>query len=81
MTYCKNCGKLLNPQTLICDACGTDYNETPKKPECEHIYDKVCFAADTLRCCDTLIFKCAMCGALLKVPLSDELTNFLRGVF
>ena len=33
--YCENCGKIINRKTLICDACGTDYNE---KPACEHFF-------------------------------------------
>lgn len=31
--YCENCGKILNKNTLICDACGTDYNDCPN---CEY---------------------------------------------
>lgn len=36
--FCEGCGKVINPQTLICDACGTDYNE---KPQCDCLYDQM----------------------------------------
>lgn len=75
MTYCKNCGKIINPKTLICDACGTDYNE---KPRCEHLCDKVGISFDMLEFRGTLSFKCQKCGELLKIPATYELIKYME---
>ena len=56
---CVNCGKIVNSSTLICDACGTDYND---KPKCEHLYDKYFVRENPLNLTIELSFKCEHCG-------------------
>ena len=82
---CENCGKILNPRTLICDACGTDYNE---KPKCEHFYTKYHMNQDIKHCAIRLELKCERCGETTVLNISeyafDELatgytTWFARG--
>ena len=72
MRYCKNCGKLINPSTLVCDACGTDYND---KPKCNHLYSRLAFSDDAVRCCGTILFQCRYCGYVLKVPVETAIVR------
>ena len=75
MKICEGCGKLINPQTLICDYCGRDYNE---KPKCDCLYDQIGFWEDTIRCCGTLGFRCKKCGNILKVNVTESLISYLE---
>ena len=72
--HCDGCGKVINPKTLICDACGTDYNE---KPQCNCLYSEVAFYEEPIQCCRVLLFKCKKCGNVLNVPVSETLIEFL----
>lgn len=69
---CENCGKLVNPKTLICDACGTDYNE---KPKCEHFYNKYYAYRNIKDCSVILSLKCERCGEVTDLKCSEEMFN------
>ncbi len=73
-TECVNCGKILNLQTLICDACGTDYNP---KPKCDHIYDHWEIIPKSLECAYDLMFLCQNCGEITKVRCTEGLARDL----
>lgn len=79
MKYCKNCGKLINPSTLVCDACGTDYNE---KPKCEHFYTKWSFVPNPKECAGLFMFKCEKCNEVITLNCSERVWHdiFGRGV-
>lgn len=75
--YCENCGKLLNKHTLICDACGTDYNE---KPECEHLYDKYMIVPHEMDQTIWLHLRCSKCNEVTALicsrgMIADLVTN------
>ena len=75
--YCENCGKLLNKNTLICDACGTDYNG---KPICEHLYDKYMIVPHEIDQTIWLHLRCSKCKestALIcsRGMIADLVTN------
>lgn len=73
---CVNCGKILNPQTLICDACGTDYNE---KTKCEHIYDMWEIVPNPRECAYDLYLFCGNCGETTVLKCSEGLgRDFVR---
>ena len=75
--YCENCGKILNKSTLICDACGTDYNDYPK---CEHIYSKYMIEPVGLDNTVNIHFKCAKCKETISLKCEiDLLINLARG--
>ncbi len=74
---CENCGKIINPNTLICDACGTDYNE---KPKCEHFYTKWNFAPNPINCSAVLMFKCEKCNEVITLNCSETMCrDMFRG--
>lgn len=65
-TICNNCGRPINRKTLICEYCGTDYNEYDPVPKCEHVYDKV-YACQNIKDLTTnLTFHCKNCGEEAK---------------
>ena len=74
MKYCKNCGKLINPSTLVCDACGTDYNE---EPNCEHFFTDWKYARNPLENSTCLLFKCSKCNKVVLMNCSDDM---IRGM-
>lgn len=77
---CVNCGKIVSPQTLICDACGTDYNE--EKPKCEHFYTEWKWNQDPLHCSIILLLKCEKCKEVTLLNCSkDMLFAMLKNVF
>lgn len=67
---CVNCGKIINPKTLICDCCGTDYNE---KPKCEHLYTEWNFAPNPRTNSAVLMFKCEKCNEVITLNCSDRM--------
>lgn len=70
--FCVNCGKILNPKTLVCDACGTDYND---KPKCEHFYTKYFFERDLIKCSVDWCLKCEKCGEVTRFACSENMIN------
>ena len=62
--YCENCGKILNKKTLICDACGTDYNE---KPKCEHLFNQYTLIPNQREQTYTLGFRCQKCRETIEL--------------
>ena len=72
MKYCKNCGKLINPSTLVCNACGTDYND---KPKCKHFYTKWMREPNPQECAELLMFKCNKCGEVITLNCSDRMCS------
>ena len=78
---CVNCGKIINPKTLICDCCGTDYND---KPKCEHFYTKWMHMPNPIECADLLMFKCEKCNEVITLNCSvnmyhDVLEMLMKG--
>lgn len=67
---CVNCGKIVSEKTLICDACGTDYN---KKPKCEHFYNQYCACRNLKDCSVILSLKCKRCGEVTDLKCSEEM--------
>jgi len=74
--YCENCGKILNKKTLICDACGTDYNE---KPPCDHFFDKYILQPEFRSVSFILGFKCKKCGEIVKLNCDEQMIFRLTG--
>ena len=68
--YCECCGKPINNRTLICDACGTDYNE---KPICEHIYGMIEMCDDPKYLLTHLYLKCEKCGEVTSLKCNSRL--------
>jgi len=68
--YCECCGKPLNKRTLICDACGTDYNE---KTVCDHVFDEFEMCDDPLNLITNLFFKCEKCGEVISLKCNSRL--------
>ncbi len=68
--YCENCGKILNKKTLICEACGTDYNE---KPECDHIYNEYMICEEPLGMKIMLHFRCEKCNEVTVIPCRESM--------
>lgn len=67
---CVNCGKIINPKTLICDCCGTDYNE---KPKCEHLYTEWKYSEDPIHNGFKIWLKCERCGEFTELNCSKDL--------
>ena len=67
---CVNCGKIVNPNTLICDACGTDYNE---KPKCDHFYTEFMYERLPINRSVVVMLKCGRCGEITSLNCSEEL--------
>lgn len=74
MKLCINCGKINNPETLFCDACGTDYNV---KPKCEHLYTEWRYADDPIKQCVRLLLKCGKCDEVITLTCSENMMNSL----
>ena len=74
--YCENCGKILNKDTLICDACGTDYNERPK---CEHFYTNYMIEPIELDNTVNIHFKCGKCKESIILKCDIDLLISLTG--
>ena len=74
-TVCSNCGRPINHKTLICEYCGTDYNEYDPVPECEHVYNRV-FVTRNIKdlTCD-LIFQCKHCGEEVTLKCEDYMIS------
>ena len=73
---CENCGKLVDPDTLICDACGTDYNE---KPKCEHFYSKWIWTPNPKECAILMMFKCEKCNEVITLNCSESMCRDMFG--
>ena len=74
--YCENCGKIINKKTLICDACGTDYNE---KPACEHFYNHYMLMPEPKTASFILGFKCRKCHDTIKLNCDEDMILRLTG--
>lgn len=74
--YCENCGKILNKKTLICEACGTDYNE---KPKCDHFYDFFAYMDEPRTCSTTLVFRCSKCKEEIKLNCDPNMFRHPTG--
>lgn len=74
--YCENCGKILNKQTLICDACGTDYNE---KPECDHVYNEFMIHEEFRDMKIKFLFRCEKCKEVTAIPCRESMVYELIG--
>lgn len=74
--YCENCGKILNKQTLICDACGTDYNE---KPKCDHVYNEFMIQEEFRDMNILLLFRCEKCKEVTVIPCRESMFHQLIG--
>lgn len=75
--YCENCGKILNKKTLICEACGTDYNE---KPQCNHFFTKWCYTEEPIYGTAKLVFRCSKCKETIELNCSLDMVNsMMRG--
>lgn len=76
---CVNCGKIVSPQTLICDACGTDYNE---KPKCEHFYTEFKYARYPIQCSIQLLLRCEKCKEVTLLNCSENMIfDMLKNAF
>lgn len=71
---CVNCGKIVNPNTLICDACGTDYND---KPKCDHLYEKYFVERNPLNLTIELSLKCGRCGEITTLICKERMFDDL----
>ena len=76
--FCENCGKRLD-KTLICSACGTDYNE---KPVCDHFFTRFTFTTDFKKCSTKLCLQCEKCLEIVTLNCSEgmllDLSDSLR---
>jgi hypothetical protein len=78
MKYCKNCGKLINPSTLVCDACGTDYND---KPKCEHFYTDWVYDPDPVHLTVKFMLRCGKCHETIMVECSENMIKSMLDEF
>ena len=67
--FCVNCGKRLD-NTLICTACGTDYN---LKPKCEHLFDSYMLNEDVIHDYYDLHLKCKKCNEVITLNITKGL--------
>lgn len=75
--YCENCGRILNKQTLICEACGTDYNE---KPQCDHVYNKYMICEEPIDDTVWVHFRCRKCDEVTVIPCERNMFYHLSGM-
>lgn len=70
--FCENCGKKLD-KTLICSACGTDYNE---KPVCEHVFNSYMLNEDARNCYYKLYLKCEECDEIIELHVTRGMLRY-----
>lgn len=73
---CINCGKIINPRTLICDACGTNYGE-----ECEHLFSEYRYTTNPIDRTVLVLLKCSKCENITHILCTEDMIKdiFERG--
>lgn len=70
--FCENCGKKLD-KSLICSACGTDYNE---KPVCEHLFDSYMLDKNYIQDFYNLHLKCEKCNDVISLRITPGMLRY-----
>lgn len=76
---CSNCGRPINKTTLVCEYCGSDYNEYSAEPICDHVYNEYFLDMSPRNLNVNLHLKCEKCGEIVDLHITQGLIRDLTG--